>query len=347
MPANLPPQYIEARTRFINSKDIEEKIEILQYMIAIIPKHKGTNKLIGELRSKLAHLRREAQSKPSKRKHYDAYYIARQGAGQVVLLGFPNVGKSKLITRLTNADSRVAPFPFTTDKPVIGMMPYENINIQLIDTPPITDDYIAPQLLELIRRADITLLMVDIGSDSALDQAESIISRLREAKIKLTVKESEFDYDETEELSFDTPMNDQSFAEDFIRKKAIMLANKSDLEGSQDRLAILNELYTDEFPIIAISAENDTNFDLLKRLIYEHLNIIRVYTKPIGKKADLTDPIVLHRGSTVVDAAVEIHRDFAEKLKFAKIWGGENNGQRVSRDHPLEDGNILEFHISE
>lgn len=347
MPANLPPQYIEARTRFINSKDIEEKIEILQYMIAIIPKHKGTNKLIGELRSKLAHLRREAQSKPSKRKHYDAYHIVRQGAGQVVLLGFPNVGKSKLITRLTNADSKVAPFPFTTDRPVVGMMPYENINIQLIDTPPITNDYIAPQLLELIRRADIAMPIVDIGDDSALDQAESVISKLKEAKIKLTVREAEFDYGDTEELNFDTNFDGQPITEDFIRKKAIMLANKSDLEGSQERLAILRELYSEEFPIVAISAEKDTSFDLLKSLIYEHLNIIRVYTKPIGKKADLTDPIVLHRGSTVVDAASEIHRDFAEKLKFAKIWGGINNGQRVSRDHPLEDGNILEFHISE
>ncbi len=226
MPANLPPQYVEARTRFINSKDIEEKIEILQYMIAIIPKHKGTNKLIGELRSKLAHLRREAQSKPSKRKYYDAYHIVRQGAGQVVLLGFPNVGKSKLITRLTKADSKVAPFPFTTDKPIIGMMPYENINVQLIDTPPITSEYIAPQLLELIRRADIAMPIVDIGDDSALDQAESIINRLKDAKIKLTIKESEYDSDDTEELNFDTHIDDISIMEDFIRKKAIMLANK-------------------------------------------------------------------------------------------------------------------------
>ena len=328
MPANLTPQYIELRTRLEKSKDIEEKIELLQEMIAIIPKHKGTNKLIGELRSKLASLRKEAQNKPQKHKVYNPYSITRQGAGQVIVIGFPNVGKSSLVARLTNVHTAVAPYPFTTDKPIVGMMPFENINIQLIDTPPITEDNFEPSLIDLIRRVDLVLLVIDAGTDEALDQIEFIKSRLEQKKLLLTMRDIGDD-EETE----------------FIHKKAMIIANKTDLENSQDIIDTLNELYSKEMPVIGLSAEKDTDFDSFKRMIFDYLHIIRVYTKPIGKKPDFNDPIVLYRGSTVVEAAEEIHRDFAEKLKFARIWGGEYNGQRVSRDHPLDDGNILEFHI--
>lgn len=347
MPANLPPQFIEARTKFEQSKDLEEKIELLQYMLAIIPKHKGTNKLIGELRSRLASLRREARTKPPKRKHYDPYNVPRQGAGQVIIIGPPNVGKSRLITRLTNASSLVAPYPFSTDKPVVGMMPYENIRIQLVDTPPISDDIVEPQLLELIRRSDLVLFVVDLSNDDLLDQIESILSRMQSARIKLTMHELEVS-DSNDEVSFDSVIDQHQVIEDYLRKKTIMVANKMDAEGSQERLSILKELYSNEFPIIAISAETDEDFNELKKLIFEQLKIVRVYTKPIGRKPDLTDPIILHQGSVVIDAAVEIHRDFAENLKFAKIWNGKKyNGQRVGRDHPLEDGDILEFHTSD
>ena len=332
MPANLTPQYIELRTRLQQSKDIEEKIELLQEMVAIIPKHKGTNKLLGELRSKLATLRKESQHKPSKHKSYNPYQIVRQGAGQVVAIGFPNVGKSSLVAALTRVHTQVASYPFTTDKPIVGMMPYENINIQLIDTPPITDELMEPNLTDLIRRVDLVLLVVDVGSDDALEQIESIKARLEQAKLKLVMKHAEEDDDESE----------------FILKKTIIVANKTDLEGSQDRFETLNELYSQELPIFGLSAE-ENEFDAFKRMIFDALDIIRVYTKPVNKKPDLTDPIILYRGSTVVDAAEEIHKDFAENLKFAKVWGGGSkyNGQNVSRDHPLEDGNIVEFHIPE
>lgn len=328
MPANLTPQFIELRTRFEKSKDIEERIELLQEMIAIIPKHKGTNKLIGELRSKLASLRKEAQSKPPKHKVYNPYSIPRQGAGQVIVIGFPNVGKSSLVSRLTNVHTVVAPYPFSTDKPIVGMMPFENINIQLIDTPPITEDSFEPSLIDLIRRVDLVLLVIDAGTNEALDQIEFIKNRLEQKKLLLTMRDIG-DEEETE----------------FVHKKAIIIANKTDLEGSQNVIDTLKELYSNQMPVIGLSAEKDEDFSSFKKTIFDYLHIIRIYTKPIGKKPDFDDPIVLYRGSTVVDAAEEIHRDFAEKLKFARIWGGDYNGQRVSRDHPLEDGNILEFHV--
>jgi hypothetical protein len=225
MPANLTPQYIELRTRLQQSKDPEERIELLQEMVAIIPKHKGTNKLLGELRSKLATLRKESQNKPSKHKAYNPYRIVRQGAGQVIIIGFPNVGKSSLVASLTKVHTPVASYPFTTDKPIVGMMPYENINIQLIDTPPITDELMDPNLIDLIRRVDLILLVVDAGSDDAFEQIESIKTGLEQTKLRLVMKHDEEEDEENE----------------FILKKVIIVANKTDLEGSQDRIETLKE----------------------------------------------------------------------------------------------------------
>ena len=127
MPANLPPQYYAAQKRLRYAKDIDEQLEILTEMQAIMPKHKGTDKLRAELRSKIATLRKEAQKPSTRRKRHDGYNIDRQGAGQVALIGFPNVGKSTVIDSLTNADSEVAPYPFTTTRPVVGMMPFKDI----------------------------------------------------------------------------------------------------------------------------------------------------------------------------------------------------------------------------
>ena len=330
MPANLPPQYHSAKNRLGLAKDIDEKIEILREMQAIMPKHKGTDKLRAEIRSRLAGLQKEAQKRPAKRKRY-GYNIPRQGAAQIALIGAPNVGKSSLVAGLTNAETEVAPYPFATGKPVIGMMPFEDISLQLIDTPPITGDYMDQLLPDLLRRVDLILLVADIGSDDALEQIETVTAKLAESRIKLTA-------DETQN------------GDEHICKKTIILANKEDLPESQERLAILQEFYVERFPILTVSAEEEDKLESLKKQIYDSLGVIRVYTKSVGKKADLTDPVIIRRGGTVLEAAAEIHKEFFENLKFARIWGdGQNkyDGQRVSRDHPLEDGNILEFHISE
>jgi len=330
VPANLPPQYLSARKRYELAKDTDEKIEILTEMKAIIPKHKGTDKLRAEINSRLAGLRKEAQKKPAKRRKY-GYDISRQGAAQIALIGAPNVGKSTLVANLTNAETEVAPYPFTTGKPVVGMMPFEDINVQLVDTPPIADDYVDQFLPEFLRRVDLILLVIDISSDDALDQIEAVISKLAESGIKLVGNETQND-------------------DEYVCKRTAIVANKEDLPGSQDRLDILQEFYCERFHIITTSAEEESKLELLRKHIYDFLGIIRVYTKSVGKKADLTDPVILKHGGTVLEAAAEIHKEFFENLQFAKIWGDGRNkydGQRVSRDHILEDGNILEFHISE
>jgi hypothetical protein len=331
VPANLPPQYYAAKKRLEASSDMEEQIEILTEMQRIMPKHKGTDKLRAEIRSRLANLKKTAQKQSVRHKRHDNYYVEKQGAAQIALIGFPNVGKSNIVSALTNADTQVADYPFTTVSPIVGMMPFKDISMQLIDTPPISADFMEKSLPELIRRADLALLVVDIGSDEALDQVDTVISRLAEARIKLTSDEIRYD-------------------DEFTYKRAIILANKQDREGSQERLDILKEFYSQRFPIITISAETEYGLDEMKKKIFETLDIIRVYTKAVGKKADMKDPIILRSGSTVIDAAAEIHNEFYEGLQFARVWGDgqiKYDGQRVSRDHPLEDGNIVEFHIPE
>ena len=336
MPANLPPQYLKVRKEYELAKTTEEKIAALNEMLALIPKHKGTDKLRASLRSNLSKLRKEEQKSRKAGKRVDEYNIRKQGAGQVILVGVPNVGKSKILDALTNANPEIADYPFTTQKPIVGMMPFENIHIQLVDTPPVIGDSIQPQIVEIIRNTDLVLLVVSLDSDDALEEIESVKSGLEQAHVKLTLEE--FEEDNIEEYSEDELL--------LTRVKAMIVGNKSDSESALERLDVLQELYAEEFPVIPISAETGDGLTQLGKQIYESLDIIRVYTKAPFKPADKTDPIILQRGSTVIDAAEQLHKDFASELKVARIWGqGKYDGQSVSRDEILGDEDILEFHV--
>ncbi len=329
MPANLTPQYYEAERRYRLVKTNQERLAILKEMWAIMPKHKGTDKLQADLKAKISRLKKEMQKKTIVGKSTYSHHIAREGAAQVVLLGPSNVGKSQILASLTDASPQVAPYPFTTRDTVVGMMKFENINIQLVDTPPITREYMEPWLSEIIREMDLVLLTADLGRDSLLEDIEALVKKLEESKIKLVAREPEVKV--TQEMRY---------------KKAIIGANKRDLPNANKRLKTLQDVYSDKFPIYSLSATSRAGLDRLKEKIYKALNIIRVYTKSPGKGADRSEPIVLKKGSRVIDAARAIHKDFANKLSYARMWGsGKFEGQKVQKDHPLEDGDILEFHI--
>jgi len=329
MPANLPPQYYEAEKRYRDARTNEERLAILKEMWAIMPKHKGTDKLQGDLKAKISELKKEMQKPRAAGRSTYSRHVPRQGAAQVVLIGSPNVGKSQILSRLTKANPQVAPYPFTTQEPQVGMIEFEDIKIQLIDTPPITSDFIQPWLSPIIRSADLVLLVVDLGSDEVLEEIDGVIRRLEESRIKLVSEE---------------PEGVGLFGDAY--KKTIVLGNKSDLEGVHERLEALKDLYTDKFPIISISSKDSGGWVKLKKEIYQALNIIRVYTKEPGKPADLKDPIVLKKGSIVFEAARAIHKDFAHNLRYVRMWGSSKfDGQQVDRDHPLEDGDIVEFHL--
>lgn len=328
MPANLPPDYFEAEKRYRAAKTPADKIACLEEMLTIMPKHKGTDKLRADLRKRISKLKSATQAKKSVGKRESAFHIEREGAGLVVVAGPSNVGKSALVATLTNAKPKVADFPHTTWKPTPGMMPVENIQIQLVDTPPLNRDYMEPELLALIRRADLIVLVVDLQTDP-VQQLEDAVSLLAEHRI--ISRHLQDKYTEKNVL-------------DFI--PFLVLANKHDDESTNENLEIFAELIDEGWPLLAVSANSGRNLEQLQKILVERLQIIRVYSKAPGKEPDRTAPFVLRKGSNVEDFAAKVHKDFVEKLKIVKVWGdGVFDGQMVQRDYVLQDGDVVELQI--
>jgi len=328
MPANLTPQYLEAEAKFKQAKTTPEKIKALEIMMAVIPKHKGTEKIRGQLKSRMAKLKEELQRRPTLGRAEQAFNIKGEGAAQVVLLGPPNSGKSTLFSQVTQALSEVADYPFTTQKPIPGMMKFENLQIQLVDTPPIQLDHVEPGFSNLIRNADALLLLVDLTEDPVF-QMEIVLEELNQMKIKIVGKE---------------PI--PALEEGWASQKGLLLGNKCDVKNAMVGYRTLETRFGDAFPILPISAKEGMNFDELKKEVYQLLNIIRVYTKIPGKEPDLTEPVILKKGSNVEDVALSIHKDFVAKLRYAKIWGsGKFDGQMVKKDYRVNEGDIIELHI--
>ena len=179
MPANLPPQYHEAEKKYRMAKTSSEKILALTEMLAIMPKHKGTDKLRADLRSRIAKLSQE-EEKRAKISH--RYLVRKEGAGQVMLVGLPNVGKSLVFSSLCGVFSKVSNYPFTTTSPLPGMMRFEDIQIQLVDMPPINADH--PWLSDVLHSPDLLLVVVDLSFDplSQLEEVEQKLQKLRVEK---------------------------------------------------------------------------------------------------------------------------------------------------------------------
>jgi hypothetical protein len=328
MPANLPPEYIEAEKRYRAAKNSTEKLACLEDMLTLLPKHKGTDKLRADLRRRVSKVKSASQAKKGASKRESAFQIDKEGAGQVVVVGPANVGKSALVAKLTNANPEVANFPLTTWKPTPGMMPVENIQVQLVDTPPLNRDYVEPELLDLIRRSDLILLVVDLLTDP-VEQLEETGNLLEEHRIVPSHLRNK--YEEQRLLKF-IPF--------------LVLANKNDDENTDENLEIFRELTGNDWPMISVSTITGRNLELLKNTLVDKLQIIRVYSKAPGKEPDLTSPFVLKRGSTVEDFAGKVHKDFVDKLKIVKVWGESVfDGQMVQRDYILRDGDVVELHI--
>ncbi|MBI4296364.1 MAG: TGS domain-containing protein [Chloroflexi bacterium] len=314
MPANLPPDYFAAEKQYREAKNAQEKIQLLKKMLAIMPKHKGTDKLRAELRRRIANLG-DASEKRYATQRASLFNIPKEGAAQVAVVGLANSGKSQLVSVTTNATSLVAEYPFTTREAIPGMMEFENIQIQLIDTPALAPQTIEPWLPHLLRRADGLLIMLDLSGDP-LPQMEAVLKHLQAMKVDIT------------------------------GKKVLVVGNKLDTPGAQRNLMTLKYVYEKQFRIAGISAKTGAGLEEMRRHLFEALDIIRVYTKAPGKEPDFTGPVVLKRGSTVEEAAAQVHKDFAAHLKFARIWGsGKHEGIPASRDHVLQDGDVVELHI--
>jgi len=325
MPANLTPQYYEAEKKFRASKSPPEKIAALEEMIAVMPKHKGTDHLRAELRSRMAKLTQQLSKKSGAQR--SSMIIEREGAAQVTIIGLPNSGKSSLLALVTKAAPAVADYPLTTHSALPGMMEYQDIKIQLIDTPPLAPQTIQWWLPPIIRRADALLALIDL-EQNPLSQLVEVMKELEKMRII---------------IDGDTPDNTEITT---WNKKALIVANKTDLDKDGINLKALEKECGGKLPIVSISTENGSGIEELKQQVYKLLDIIRVYTKAPGKKADMSDPVVLPCGSTLTDAANSIHKDFSAKLRYARIWGsGKHEGVMIKKDHILEDGDIIELHI--
>ena len=326
MPANLPPQYFEAEKRFRSAKEPEEKIAALEAMLAIMPRHKGTDKLHAMLRQKIARFSQEAERKFATARRA-GFYISREGAGQVMLVGPASAGKSQLLAAVTEAIPEIAEYPFTTKTPIPGMMKFEDIQIQLVDTPPIGRKEVRVLLSNVLRNADIIAIVIDLSREP-ISQVEAALQGLREARIEPLTDDG-------------TQVTPGSYP-----RRMLIVGNKNELAGSNENWQRLCSQYARLFPLVSISAREGGGLEEFKRAIYQALNIVRVYTKTPGSKADMTDPMILEKGSTVKEAAEGLHKDFYQNLKYAVVWGsGKYDGQRVSKGHVLQDGDIVEFHI--
>jgi ribosome-interacting GTPase 1 len=330
MAANLTPQYLEAEAAYKKAQAVEERLECLKKMFALLPKHKASEKLQAELKTKISDTRKALENERKTPKKVGlSHKIPKQGAGQCIILGAPNTGKSRLLTRLTRALPEVAPYPFTTREPYAGMMEWQDIRVQLIDTPPITGDYLEGYLSSMVQTADAALLLLDLGDDDGPFAAEAVIERLAQTKTALV-----------------SPLPDPAANPAIYYTKTMVVANKVDLPGAMDRYEVARELIGQRFPIQLVSGEAGTGMEELRTAIYQFLNVIRVYTKQPGKPADMAAPFTCPAGSTLVDMAALVHRDFVEGLKSARIWGtGVYDGQTVKRDHVLHDKDIVELHM--
>lgn len=326
MPANLTPVYKEAEARFRSAVTREEKIAALQEMLRVIPKHKGTDKLQADLRSRLSKLKRQPRRKGVTKGF--SHKVPKEGAGQVVLVGPPNAGKSSLVVSLTHATPDVAPYPLTTRDTAPGMMPYEDIAIQLVDMPPLCEEHVEPWVYDVVRGGDLAWLVVSI--EHPLVGYELVVELLDAKAVGLIAPGA------------DTPADDRP---GWLYKQTLLVVTGMDREGAEGDLEALQELLETDLPISPVSTVDGTGLDKLARRTFDALDIMRIYTKQPGKNADRERPFTLPIGSSVGDLARVIHKDVAEGFKFARVWGASLfDGQSVKAAHVLEEGDVVEIH---
>jgi ribosome-interacting GTPase 1 len=328
MPANLTPQYSAAEEAYKKAKTSEEKLACLKTMFQLLPKHKHTEKMQADLKTKMAVTRDEIEKKKAiPAKTTSIAKIPKQGAGQVVILGAPNVGKSSIICKVTKASSTVAPYPFTTRDPIPGMMETDEIRLQLIDLPPITKDHLESWQANMIRNADAALLVIDLGDDDGLTATQEVLDRLAEAKIKLSFDDS----------------TDADPEYDWTR--CLVVGTKCDLPDADFRRELYADLVGANTKWTCLSCTTDQGVAEFKTAVFQLLGLVRIYSKQPGKPLVKKDPFTVPNGSTIIDLAESIHQDLAKTFKHARIWGtGVIDGQTVSRDHELHDLDVVEIH---
>lgn len=330
MPANLPPQYVAAEQNLKKAKDPEEKVAILEEMWALLPKHKGTDKVQADIKRRLSRLKKEAEKRGRGKKGF-SIKVEREGAGQLALIGPPNSGKSSIVSCLTNAEPKVAPYPFTTAMPYPAMMPYLDIQVQLVDLPPIAPGHLPFWVVNIVRNADAEVFVIDASAEDCLDRMEEVVSELDRRMIGLAKR-----------------AGPDEVPAGYMDKKVLLVANRMDCDNAPANLDRISEFYAERFDVFPLScaARDGQRMEELRKAIFDLLDVIRVYSKQPGSKPDMGSPFTVRAGSTILDFAAHVHKDFAKGLKQARVWGSARfDGQVVSRDHVLRDADIVELSL--
>ncbi|MDX1962922.1 MAG: GTPase [Pirellulales bacterium] len=329
MAANLTPQYLKAEEQYRRASDPQEELQWLEVMFRELPKHKASEKMQMDLKTKMSQLRKELGAAKKIPKKVPGNVIPRQGAGTVVLFGGPNSGKSSLLAALTRAQPEIAPYPFTTRQPQPGMMTWEDVTVQLIDTPPITADVLDSGFVNLLRGADLAALVVDLGNDDGIEECQAVVQRFVDGKTRLGRK---------------TCLDEEDVG--IAYTQTVVVANKIDAAGAADRLELLHELCPLDLVEYQVSATERTGLEELRHAFYHALDVIRVYSKsPTKKEADFDRPYTVKKGSTLADVAELVHKDLAENLSHARIWGANiNPASTIKADYVLADKDIVELH---
>ena len=326
MPANLTPVYRSAEAKYKAAVTREEKIAALEEMLRVIPKHKGTEHLQADLRSRLSKLKQEPKKKGPSRGQ--SHKIPKEGAGQISLVGAPNAGKSSLVATLTHAKPDVAPYPMTTLKASPGMMPFEDVSFQLVDLPPLCHEHVEPWVYDTIRGSDLVWLVISASAPlQGVDLVQELLSGKAIGLFPAGGKQPE------------APRPGWTY------KPTLLVATGMDLPGARDDLDALAELVEVPWPQLPVSTTTGEGLEALGPACFQALDIMRIYSKEPRKDPDMTRPFTLRRGSTVEDLAKAIHKEVAQGIKFARIWGTSTfDGQSVQEHHVLEEGDVVELH---
>ena len=340
VPANLSPEYKAAEAAFRKTRDPRERLDWLREMLRAIPKHKGTEHLQADIKSRIKDLAEDLEGARKSGGHGGPSLVVRpEGAAQIALIGPPNTGKSLLHARLTGSGAHVAPYPFTTQYPAPGMLPFEDIHFQLVDLPPIAREHPLPWLASALQTADAGLLVVDLGDPSCVEQLTTVRSLLAQRKLTLTERwEMTIEREGGAAQSEDDPFAQQL--------PTLVIANKADIIPELDEeLLAFRELAGIRFPALAVSAAAGQGMEKIGAWLFRNLGIVRVYTKAPGHAPDKGRPFTLRRGEKVADVARLVHRDLERTLRYARVWGHSGfDGQQVGPEHVLTDGDVIELH---